>query len=75
VLPLPLPLALISSSTCFFTHIVSTDIAQLIECWLGNPKVAGSNLAEEFYFFRLENLDMPLFRFVPLWMQLATPAI
>jgi hypothetical protein len=75
VLPLLLPLALISSSICFFTHIVSIGIVQLVVCWLGNLKVTGSNHDEEFYFFRLKNLDMPLFRFVPLWMQLATPAI
>jgi hypothetical protein len=75
VLPLLLPLALISCSICFFTLIASIGIAQLVECWLGTLKVTGSNLAEEFYFFQLENLDMTLFRFVRLWMQLATPAI
>jgi hypothetical protein len=75
VLPLLLPLALSSSCICFFIHYVSIGIAQLGVCWLGNLKGTGSNLHEEFYFFRLENLDMPLFRFVPLWMQLATPAI
>jgi hypothetical protein len=44
-------------------------------CWLGNLKVTGSNLDEEVPFFRLENLEVQLFRFVPLWMQLAAPAI
>jgi hypothetical protein len=51
VLPLLLPLALISSCICFFTHIVSVGIAQFVVCWHGNLKVTGSNLDEEFYFF------------------------
>jgi hypothetical protein len=73
-MPLLLPLALISSCICFFTSSVIIGIAQLVECWLHNLQITGPNPDKDFYYFRLKNLKVPLFRFFPLWMQLATPA-
>jgi hypothetical protein len=75
VLPVLLPLVLISGCICFFTLFVTNCIAQLVECWLDNLKIIGSNPNKDFYNFRLENFKVPLFSFVPLWMQLATPAV
>jgi hypothetical protein len=75
VLSLLLPLALISSCICFFTSFVTIVIAQLVECWLDILQITGSNPDKFFYYFRLENLKVQLLRFVPLWMQLATPAV
>jgi hypothetical protein len=74
VLPLLLPLALIISCIAFSHWIVSIGIAQLVVCWFCKLYITGSHPVEDFYCFRLEHLEVPLFRFVPFYMQLATLA-